>query len=480
MEVLWTDRDDLVYGLSLINNEAKFYATGKEGNALVAAKDKDGRVLWSWHLWITDEPAEQVYKQRDVSYVMLDRNIGATRFDPGTGDEWKETIGTLYQWGRKDPFVWGIYNVNWGRFSSISESILKPDYFGREWEYWTENLSNKAWKYDQKTIYDPCPVGYRIAASNAYSNLYAMNSEDHGQYFMYDGDMESWYPYAPYIDYYNNYQEDCTDGRIWTASNDYSTVDFIYNADNQWIEGNARGHAFPVRCMKDDGHVDISYPRVDVTSFENVTETSAVIKANVRDEGIAPVIERGIVWGTEAGLTIESENKVVLGEGPGEYTFTLTGLSHSTRYYVVAYAINERGISYSEIASFATPYMGSSMNLSSDGTANCYLVPPIFNTYSFDAGVKGNSTEPIGIGATVEVLWETDKTGSKCEAGRIVQNVRYLSGRVYFETTDLGTEGNALIAVKDASGTILWSWHIWVTDTPAHHYAGQKPWCYKG
>ena len=32
----------------------------KEGNAMVAAKDAEGNILWSWHLWMTDQPQEQV------------------------------------------------------------------------------------------------------------------------------------------------------------------------------------------------------------------------------------------------------------------------------------------------------------------------------------------------------------------------------------------------------------------------------------
>ncbi len=476
MEVLWTDRDDLIYGLSLINDQANFYATGNEGNALVAAKDKSGNILWSWHLWITDSPAEQVYAQKSASYVMLDRNIGATKAYPEGGDDWKETIGTFYQWGRKDPFIVGKYNVRYSKFSSVAESISRPTYFTNDHYTWIDELSNKSWKYDQKTIYDPCPVGYRIPVSNVFSDLFSWNFHDFGIYYMYNGDAEAWYPYSSHIDYYSNYQEGQKTGFIWTVNNDFGIVNLKYETETEdpWIEGNERGHAFQIRCMKDDGHVDISYPRVDVVGFENITEESAVVYANVRDEGISSVTERGLVWGVDSNLDVASENKIVLGEGGGEYTYTLTGLSHSTRYYVRAYAINERGISYSEVASFATPYMGSSMDLSSGGTSNCYQIPPVFNTYSFDAGVKGNSTESIGVGASVEVLWETDKTGYKTTAGSIINNVRYVSGRVYFETVGEDVEGNALIAVKDADGTILWSWHIWVTDVPANHIYKNK------
>ena len=65
----------------------------------MALKDKDGNIIWSWHIWATDKPAEQVYKNN--AGTMMDRNLGATTGTPGI----KETVGLYYQWGRKDPFL---------------------------------------------------------------------------------------------------------------------------------------------------------------------------------------------------------------------------------------------------------------------------------------------------------------------------------------------------------------------------------------
>lgn len=105
------------------------------------------------------------------------------------------------------------------------------------------------------------------------------------------------------------------------------------------------------------------------------------------------------------------------------------------------------------------------IDLSSTGTANCYIVSAP-GKYKFNASVKGNSAESIGTAVSAEVLWESFGTDVTPSVGDIVRNVTYKEGYIEFETPTELAEGNAVVAAKDASGTILWSWHIWVTDLP--------------
>lgn len=109
---------------------------------------------------------------------------------------------------------------------------------------------------------------------------------------------------------------------------------------------------------------------------------------------------------------------------------------------------------------------GGAGNLSKDGTANCYIVSADGH-YSFDA-VKGNSDEPVGEVASVAVLWESTGTNDYLRVGSLVQNPTYADGVVSFDVAKFKA-GNAVIAAKDASGNILWSWHIWLTDKPSKH-----------
>lgn len=87
-------------------------------------------------------------------------------------------------------------------------------------------------------------------------------------------------------------------------------------------------------------------------------------------------------------------------------------------------------------------------DLSLQGTANCYIVSKA-GSYCFDSNLPN--------GAKAELIWQ-DNEG-------IISNVELSSdGYVGFDATAI--RGNALLAVRDASGTIIGSWHIWATDTP--------------
>ena len=109
------------------------------------------------------------------------------------------------------------------------------------------------------------------------------------------------------------------------------------------------------------------------------------------------------------------------------------------------------------------------VDISAVESANCYMIPAA-GSYKFRADVKGGGQLPLdGTVASAEVLWESNNTAVAPEIGGIVRNVRYENGFIFFETT--GIDGNALIAAKDASGEILWSWHLWATPyTPETEY----------
>ena len=189
VEVLWetfgTDTapqpGDLIAQVSYDSDKNTIaFSTGAEflkGNAAIAAKDAEGTILWSWHIWMTDKPKDQAYN--NGAGTMMDRNLGATSATPGSVG----ALGLLYQWGRKDPFPGA---------SSISENIAAKATLVR-WpqelisegvsiDYTVQNptkiistfhgvydwlltedgsMDNTRWQAE-KTIYDPCPAGYRV------------------------------------------------------------------------------------------------------------------------------------------------------------------------------------------------------------------------------------------------------------------------------------------------------------------------------
>ena len=142
----------------------------------------------------------------------------------------------------------------------------------------------------------------------------------------------------------------------------------------------------------------------------------------------------------------------------------MTDLVPSTRYYVRSYAVNERDISYGEQKEFMTNAEDDIINLATSGTANSYIVSNA-GKYNFPT-VKGNSLESVGPVASAEILWESFGTTETPQVGSLISSVSVQSDVIVFNVAEPYREGNAVIAAKDASGTILWSWHIWLTDQP--------------
>ncbi len=127
-DVLWEDSSGLIktgsgYSLEIVgsgeNGKIKVMINNaKEGNAVVVYR-LNGEILWSWHIWVTDDPTNgsvyksftEVKRQRkdgtienipDEDWKWMDRNLGALT-NNNTGGEWNKSGGLLYQWGRKDP-----------------------------------------------------------------------------------------------------------------------------------------------------------------------------------------------------------------------------------------------------------------------------------------------------------------------------------------------------------------------------------------
>ena len=96
--------------------------------------------------------------------------------------------------------------------------------------------------------------------------------------------------------------------------------------------------------------------------------------------------------------------------------------------------------------------------LDKEGTANCYVVTAP-GTYYFDCTVKGCTQESVGAVSSARTVWS--------EKADLISDLSVENGKLIFTA---GAEaGNTLVAVTDADGSILWSWHIWCTggETPA-------------
>ena len=99
-----------------------------------------------------------------------------------------------------------------------------------------------------------------------------------------------------------------------------------------------------------------------------------------------------------------------------------------------------------------------------NNTANSYIVtePGI---YKFPA-TKGNTNASVGEIDAAVVLWETWNNAEEVAKRSIVNACHYEGGYIYFLVPENFHPGNALLAAQDEDENVLWSWHIWIPQTP--------------
>ena len=210
------------------------FEPGHGGNALIGGFDENNKLVWSWHIWVVGDFANGIQTEQWVTgYDFMDRYLGAYSNEPGN-----RSLGLLYQWGRKDPFI-GAANVgevrnhseivkastvnytvhgvtyNWGDWATgttenVQNSILNPTKilksgflssgtgiieFDEKALWGTTSSSINVEENGVKTLYDPCPPGYRVPSvhswifkrSNGTTTLYDTNYKWNCRYVPYRG-----------------------------------------------------------------------------------------------------------------------------------------------------------------------------------------------------------------------------------------------------------------------------------------------------
>jgi len=94
-------------------------------------------------------------------------------------------------------------------------------------------------------------------------------------------------------------------------------------------------------------------PTLSTSTISNITVTSASSGGVITSDGGAGVLARGICWGANENPTT-SDSKTDDGNGVGQFTSNLTGLTVGSTYHVRAYAINLVGTAYGADLSFTT------------------------------------------------------------------------------------------------------------------------------
>lgn len=139
-------------------------------------------------------------------------------------------------------------------------------------------------------------------------------------------------------------------------------------------------------------------PTVITQNISNITSTTATCNGNVTSTGGATVTARGFCWSTSSFPTTNN-NHTNNGQGAGNYTSDLTGLTPGTIYYVRAYATNSAGTAYGGNILFSTLANTPSVTTSAVG-----------NITDNSATCGGNVTNDGGSTVTARgVCWSTSQ-----------------------------------------------------------------------
>jgi hypothetical protein len=267
-EILWTDFDAYeeyfsVYAdandQSLLLEVIKLPA-GERCNMIVGIRGNDGKILWSWHMWLTDFPVDITATPPDMySYtsptgvVMMDRNLGALS-KSGIN---KETHGLFYQWGRKDPFpVGGGSAYDNSNSATLIDGVLNPIVFYAahngagahgDWVYngldaavsvskrWDDTASGEA--KGKKTIYDPSPRGWRVGPGKSWSGFikekFILTLDNEGR--IHDGNLNAFFPRTDLLSNTNGAPfggARAYDGCYWGASSYGAFAQFLQFKQN--------------------------------------------------------------------------------------------------------------------------------------------------------------------------------------------------------------------------------------------------------
>lgn len=254
VRILWQSEPTLITHAELIHGYVRFILNAQcrnkdnplQGNAVLAVYDNDDNILWSWHIWVVNgvKDIDYIIQEKGSSITrhiaVMNMNLGAMRSGWTGAEDVLDTYGLYYQWGRKDPSP-GPPSYNYSlaslstveyyykdqgarnlvyrtitQFPTVQDAISHPldliasanlgvtysnDWLYRSVDYLWGGGSNG---FTKKTIYDPCPYGYRVAYdelslifenAKSASNMITYSEENYGFIVKYNG-QGNYFPFA--------------------------------------------------------------------------------------------------------------------------------------------------------------------------------------------------------------------------------------------------------------------------------------------
>lgn len=211
--LIWQDKQNLVSKIMKSDDEIVVWLSGDSGNALVGAY-KNGSLAWTYHLWVISEnPADKLFEftaEDGAKFSFIDRNLGAVDANADGG--------FYYYWGNRHPYAGAetaLYDIEGNAVEYSTEataticaenslddifeySLTRPltmfssnDNRNGNYEWLFAHKDKDKWtaKADlwggvsgSKSIYDPCPEGYKVPSYAAMNAFKAANATQEKKY----------------------------------------------------------------------------------------------------------------------------------------------------------------------------------------------------------------------------------------------------------------------------------------------------------
>ena len=291
---------------------------GENGNAAVAIRNKTtGAIRWSWHIWVTDYDPDAAmasfsfergttletggnsniawHLHEETSgaggklYMYMYHNLG--RIDNSHLHQNDFLNGLNYQWGRKDPIgAWGgtIYlSFPTTTVTTLEGSIESPNSKASDPYFGAAAANKDLWEPidGTKSVYDPCPIGWRVPS---------------------------------YGDYIDKVAAIGSGGKQWWLSSFYNDTQRWSYDINKYNGSISVSDAWPIRCISE---ATIMVPPVP--------ERAKVLKLNWNQGIINPLGNA-----TERGRTIFSVAPSYVYTDDGTVASEPAGITYSYTWYV--------------------------------------------------------------------------------------------------------------------------------------------------
>ncbi len=185
----------------IVNNQTSKGCWGQVG-----VYDKDNMLLWTYMIWghRTDN-GDPIIAVQCGNYEIMDRALGTTlAYDWAENHEWgfDEQNIAFFQWGRKDPFTPEDF-VHVKEIASEADNFLNvinsanTMYVGGSNSGdWTAVHNNRLWggnvsddvlsasNVGHKTIYDPCPEGWRVPDPGVFAYINSLKTDSNDPAFI--------------------------------------------------------------------------------------------------------------------------------------------------------------------------------------------------------------------------------------------------------------------------------------------------------